>query len=127
MRLLLDTHAFLFAINPFERLPVRVQAHLEDRSVERWISTISLAEIAIKVRIGKLPLPSQSSFYLQHIEELGAKLLPVQAEHAFALFRLPLHHRDPFDRLLIAQAQVEGLTVVTVDPAFAAYEVSTIW
>jgi PIN domain nuclease of toxin-antitoxin system len=127
MRLLLDTHAFLFAINPFERLPPKVLGFLEDPTVERWVSAISLWEIAIKVRIGKLPLPSEPAFYTRHLASLGAHLLPVDAAHSFTLFALPLHHRDPFDRLLIAQAITEGLTIATIDPAFAAYDVPTVW
>ncbi len=127
MRLLLDTHAFIYAINPFEELPTKVLALLEDPSVERWVSAISIWEIAVKVRIGKLPLPSERSYYTRHLAALNANLLPVDAAHSFALFSLPLHHKDPFDRLLIAQAQTEGLTLVTKDPAFAAYDVPTIW
>jgi len=79
------------------------------------------------VRIGKLPLPSDPAFYTHHIAALGAGLLPVHASHALALFSLPRHHGDPFDRLLISQAQAEGLTIATQDAAFAAYGIPTVW
>ncbi|MEP7354047.1 MAG: type II toxin-antitoxin system VapC family toxin [Acidobacteriota bacterium] len=127
MKLLLDTHAFLFAINPLERLPTKVQMLLLDLNTERWVSAVSLCEIAIKIRIGKLDLPEDGRFYMEHVAALNAKLLPLEATHTFALFGLPLHHRDPFDRLLIAQAKSERLTLVTQDAAFASYDVPTLW
>jgi PIN domain nuclease of toxin-antitoxin system len=127
MRLLLDTHAFLFAISGPELLTAKGRRLLTNPEVERWVSMVSLWEIAAKVNIGKLAMPSDRSFYAQHLRELNARALAVDLRHSLALFGLPLHHRDPFDRLLIAQAQEEGLTLMTRDEAFRAYEVATIW
>jgi PIN domain nuclease of toxin-antitoxin system len=127
MKLLLDTHAFLFAINPVEQLPARIQTLIEDPQNERWVSTITLWEIAIKVQLKKLPLPSDQIFYTNHLRLLQANLMQVETRHVFTLFDLPLHHRDPFDRMLIAQAKAEGLTVITRDRIFAAYDVPVLW
>ena len=127
MRLLLDTHAFLFAIKDWDRLGLQAQRLLRDPEVERWISAVTLWEIAIKVQIGKLPLPKDRAFYITHLEGLAAHLLAVKPEHSFGLFNLPLHHGDPFDRMLIAQARAEGLTIVTHDRAFARYDVPVLW
>jgi PIN domain nuclease of toxin-antitoxin system len=127
MRLLLDTHAFLFAISSPELLTAKGRRLLTNPEVERWVSTVSLWEIATKVNIGKLAMPLDRSFYAQHLRELNAQALAVDLRHSLALFGLSLHHRDPFDRLLIAQAQEEGLTLMTRDEAFRAYEVATIW
>jgi PIN domain nuclease of toxin-antitoxin system len=127
MRLLLDTHAFLWAFDKPEALSRRVRELLVDPAVERWISVIALTEIAVKVQKGMLHVPLTREFYLAQAAALGAKLLAVESEHCFMLFSLPRYHGDPFDRLLIAQAKVEGLTIATVDPAFAAYGVPTVW
>ena len=127
MRLLLDTHAFLFAIAEPEQLTTKTRRLLTNPSVERWVSAVSLWEIAVKVHIGKLAMPLDRAFYLRHMEALQAKTLAVSLQHSFALLELPLHHRDPFDRLLIAQAREEGLTLVTRDTAFQAYDVARVW
>jgi PIN domain nuclease of toxin-antitoxin system len=100
---------------------------LADATNERRVSVVSLWEIGIKVQSGKLPLPAERDYYEQHLRALRALLLAVEVGHVFSYFQLPLHHRDPFDRLLIAQARVENLTLVTRDPAFSAYDVKTIW
>jgi len=127
VRLLLDTHTFLYAINFWERLGSNARGALTDTQNERWVSAITLAEIGIKVAIGKLPLPKHPDYYLRHLEALRAEILPVGVQHSLKLLDLPMHHRDPFDRLLIAQAKTEELTIVTQDRAFAAYGVATLW
>ena len=130
VRLLLDTHTFLYAINFWERLGSNARGALTDTQNERWVSAITLAEIGIKVAIGKLPLPKDPDYYLRHLEALRAEILPVGAQHSLKLLKLLgllLHHRGPFDRLLIAQAKTEGLTIVTQDRAFGAYGVATVW
>ena len=127
MRLLLDTHAFLFAIAEPDRLPKRLHTWLLDPEVERWVSVVSLWEIAVKVQIGKLNLPLDREFYDLHLRSLGANVLPVDLRHSLTLFGLPLHHRDPFDRLLIAQAVEEGLTIASRDDSFRSYAVETVW
>jgi PIN domain nuclease of toxin-antitoxin system len=127
MRLLLDTHAFLFAISSPELLTAKGRRLLTNPDVERWVSPVSLWEIAIKVHIGKLVMPLEGSFYAQHLRALSAQTLAVDLRHSLALLGLPLHHRDPFDRLLIAQAREEGLTLMTRDETFKDYEVETVW
>jgi len=127
MKLLLDTHTFIFAFDKPESLSERVRNLLSDRKVERWVSTVCFWEIATKVRIGKLDLPLDRQFHTDRLRELQAKPLPVEFTHSMALFQLPLHHKDPFDRMLIAQAREEGLTLASRDEHFAAYDVPTIW
>jgi PIN domain nuclease of toxin-antitoxin system len=120
VRLLLDTHAFLFAIGAPELLSPKVRRMLANPDVERWVSVVSLWEIAIQVSIGKLDVLLDPSFYTRHMQALQAQTLAVSLPHSLALMALPLHHRDPFDRLLVAQARQEGLTLVSRDEAFRA-------
>jgi len=127
MKLLLDTHAFLFAINEPERLSPKVASLLLDPSVPRWLSAISLWEIAVKIQIGKLDLPKESGYYLKHLLQLKAQVLDVGSRHSLGVFDLPMHHKDPFDRILIAQAREEGMVLVTMDPVIKQYEVRTLW
>ncbi len=88
------------------------------------VSAVSVWEIAIKRAIGKLPAPDD---VIEQIESAGAELLTITARHAHATAALPLHHRDPFDRLLIAQAQMERCSIVSGDGAFPAYDVPVVW
>ena len=127
LKLLLDTHAFLFAIAEPELLTAKTRRLLASNETERWVSVVSLWEIAIKVQIGKLPMPLDQSFYTRHLQALKAQTLAVSVQHSLAFMALPLHHRDPFDRLLIAQASAEGLTLVSRDAAFKPYGVATVW
>jgi PIN domain nuclease of toxin-antitoxin system len=127
VKLLLDTHAFLFAIAEPELLTAKTRRLLASHETERWVSVVSLWEIAIKVQIGKLPMPLDQSFYMRHLQALKAQALVVSIQHSLAFMALPLHHRDPFDRLLIAQASQEGLTLVSRDVAFKPYGVATVW
>ena len=127
MRLLLDTHAFLFAIAEPELLTAKSRRLLASREVERWVSVVCLWEIAIKVQIGKLAMPLDETFYIRQLQALKAQTLGVNVQHSLGVMKLPLHHRDPFDRMLIAQAREEGLTLVTRDTAFKAYGVATVW
>jgi PIN domain nuclease of toxin-antitoxin system len=127
VRLLLDTHAFLFAIAEPESLSAKTRRLLANPDIERWVSVVTLWEIAVKVQIGKLAMPLDGAFYLRHLQALKAQTLQVSLQHSLALLALPLHHRDPFDRLLIAQAGEEGLTLVSRDEAFRAYNVGRLW
>lgn len=121
--MLLDTHALLwFLAGNSRRVGKELRAAIE--SGPSIVSVASLWEIAIKVELGKLDAPDDLP---DRIEANGFELLAVSAEHAWSLRNLPSHHRDPFDRLLIAQAQVESLAIVTADPAFGRYGVDTIW
>lgn len=99
-------------------------AAIEAEDNEVLVSTASLWEIAIKMALGKLEAPDDLP---ERVDSLGFATLEVSTDHAWHVRSLPLHHGDPFDRLLIAQAQMERLSVVTADPAFAAYDVPVIW
>ena len=123
MRLLLDTHVFLWWREDNPRL--KEAARREISSSEKVVvSAASAWEVAIKVGLGKLRLPTS---FEDGVEESGFGQLGIEFRHAAAVGDLPPHHGDPFDRMLIAQAQVEGLTVVTHDPRFKPYGVPVIW
>ena len=120
MRLLLDTAVLIFAVESPERLSKRAAAVIQNLENSRELSTVSLAEIAVKTSLGKLNM--SAALAQQAIQDLGIRILPFTAEHAFRLFELPNHHRDPFDRQIIAQAFSEDVSVVTSDREFRAYE-----
>ena len=127
MKLLLDTHVFLYAISNPDSLSTSVSTLLISLQSQRWLSAVSLWEIAVKIQIGKLDLPNDPAFFQYHLRQLKCDLLPVEAAHSFELLRLPLLHKDPFDRLLIAQARVEQMTLLTRDEQIHAYPVPTLW
>lgn len=111
-----------------KRLSRETRALLEDPENQLFLSAASSWEIAIKYAMGKLPLPLPPVEYvLGRMETSGTSPLPVQHIHALHAGSLPLHHADPFDRLLIAQAQVENLELLTADRQFEAYEVELLW
>jgi PIN domain nuclease of toxin-antitoxin system len=124
LRLLADSHVLLWHVLDDPRLASEPTALIEADDAEVMVSIASLWEIAIKVGLGKLEAPDDLP---ARVAELGFKQLPVSAEHAWRVRLLPHHHRDPFDRLLIAQAQVEGLAIVTADPDFGPYDVTVAW
>lgn len=123
-RLLIDSHVLLWHVEDDARLGPAPTAAMEASDAEVFVSTASLWEIAIKASVGKLEVPDDLP---RQVEEMGFELLPVTAEHAWRVRSLPHHHGDPFDRLLIAQAQLERLPVVTADPAFGEYDVAVVW
>jgi PIN domain nuclease of toxin-antitoxin system len=123
VRLLLDTNAFIWALDDLEGLAPSARTLLADENNELLVSMASLWEIAIKVATGKLTSGLDWESYLP---KMGVELLPIAMEHSREVSRLPLLHRDPFDRMLIAQARVENLTIVTRDRRFAEYDV-TVW
>jgi PIN domain nuclease of toxin-antitoxin system len=128
MRLLLDSHAFLWSATGDTRLSARARSAIEDPDNDRFLSVASAWELMLKVQVGKLKLPSTAAeFFRNQLSEMAMESLPVLTSHVMRLEAIPLHHRDPFDRLLIAQSQVEGLAIVTADPAFALYEVDVLW
>jgi PIN domain nuclease of toxin-antitoxin system len=120
VRLLLDTVAFIYAIESPAKLGKKAAAALDRPDNIFELSTVSLVEIAIKGTKGKLDLPSK--IVREAIIDLDIRILPYTADHAFRLFDLPLHHRDPFDRQIIAQALSEEIQVVTSDEDFSRYE-----
>jgi PIN domain nuclease of toxin-antitoxin system len=128
VRLLLDTHTLLWFLANDIRLTLIAKAAIEDVANERWLSPISLLEIAIKVRIGKLPLPAPFAvMFPADLLAADIHLLPMEPRQIEPLTTLPMHHKDPFDRLIAATALVEGLTLVSADPAFDAYGVTRLW
>jgi len=128
VRLLLDTQCWLWWFSQPERLSEEIIERIADESNEVWLSVASIWEMGIKVAIGKLPLPEPIDNYIStRMAQLGARSLEITASHALRAAVLPLHHRDPFDRMLIAQAQIEGMTLVSADAIFNQYEVSILW
>jgi PIN domain nuclease of toxin-antitoxin system len=127
MRLLLDTHVFLWYISADPQLPVAYRDAIRDPANEAYLSVASVWEAVIKYALGKLPLPEAPAEYLPRQREAhGIASLPIE-EAAFAhLAGLAPLHRDPFDRILIAQALQHGLTLVTVDDAVRAYPVTLL-
>lgn len=127
MRYLLDTHVWLWMLAEPERLGQSVEDLLGDEANQLLLSAASSWEIAIKHSTGRLKLPEPPDrFVPRYLERTGVQGLPVQHGHALAVARLAWHHRDPFDRLLVAQAQVERVALVTADHAFDAYDLEVI-
>lgn len=129
MKLLLDTQCWLWWFAQPERLSEEAITSIADETNELWFSVASIWEIGIKVAIGKLPLPEPPDKYLSsRMRRLGVRSLEITATHALRAAALPSHHRDPFDRMLIAQAQLEDMTVVSADAMFKQYsDVSILW
>lgn len=117
---LLDTHILIWALDNDSRLPKRYRTIIAE-SQELYVSIASLWEIAIKVSIGKLDIPET---YLRDFEVMGFQTLGIAPVHIDRVRTLPLHHRDPFDRMLIAQSISEAVPIMTVDKRFAAYDVT---
>ena len=128
MRLLLDTHALLWFLAGSSSLSTAALAAIDDPANERWLSPISLLEIAIKVRINKLRLVAPFGIlFPAQLTANSIQIWPIEASHCTSSTTLPLHHKDPFDRLIASTALVEGLTLVSADPAFDAYSVTRLW
>jgi PIN domain nuclease of toxin-antitoxin system len=126
VRLLLDTAVLIYAVESPERLSKRSASVLRNAGNILELSSISLAEIAIKAAIGKLAI--SDAVARRAIEDLDIRVLPFTGEHALRLFDLPLHHSDPFDRQIIAQALCEKIPVVTPDQKFDLYEgLKIVW
>jgi PIN domain nuclease of toxin-antitoxin system len=121
MRLLLDTHLLVWAMGEPERLPAGCTAMLEDPSNSLVFSVASLWELVIKQALGRPDFNLEPSLLRQALLDGGWQELPIEASHALAVSHLPPLHRDPFDRLLLAQAQVEGLLLLTADSQLSLY------
>jgi PIN domain nuclease of toxin-antitoxin system len=122
VRLLLDTQVVLWQLAGTRPVHARARQAIE-AATELSFSVVSFAEIGIKTAIGKLEIPSDLH---DHVVGAGLRILGLAPDHGLAVAELPMHHRDPFDRLLIAQARHERLTIVTADPRFADYDVPMI-
>jgi PIN domain nuclease of toxin-antitoxin system len=128
MKLMLDTHALLWFQTDDPKLSPAAKTALEDPANERWLSAISLLEIALKNRLGKLPLPAPfGTMYPASLVTRDIHLLPIEARHIEPLTTLPFHHKDPFDRLIGATAMVEALTLVSDDVIFDLYGLKRLW
>lgn len=127
MRLLVDTHAFLWFVAADDRLSRSARAAIERADGEWYVSAASVWEMSIKASIGRLELPGPADTYFADKVRQGLRVLPIEWQHAAAVERLPFHHRDPFDRLIVAQAQAERLSLVTKDPVFSHYGLRVIW
>ena len=127
MRAILDTHAFLWAIAGDRRMSQKARDLFVGPN-DLFLSIASLWEILIKVQLGKLNVSRPAGpFVIRKLAENRIGTLVIQLDHLLAFEGLPLHHRDPFDRMLIAQALEEGLPIVTADPQFSRYPVEVIW
>lgn len=127
MNLLLDTHAFLWFVAGDQRLSTRARQTMETADAELFLSAASIWEMAIKSSLGRLKLPLPLDEYIAEKLTQGFRVLPIDWTHAAAVEKMPYYHRDPFDRLLIAQAAAEDLPLVSGDPEFGAYKVKLIW
>lgn len=128
MRLLLDSHALLWFCEGSSSLSLDAREAIEDLGNEKYVSHATAWEVAIKVSLGKLKLAvSFRDLFPGALQSNGFVALPTDFRHYYELTTLPFHHRDPFDRLLIAQARVEQLTLVSCDQSFQAYGVPLLW
>lgn len=127
MRYLLDTHAFLWIATDDAQLAPAARAIFADNEQECYLSAASIWEMAIKASLGKLVLSTGLASLVRGGLQRGLRVLDVTRDHAFLVERLPFHHRDPFDRLLVAQAMHEGMHLVSRDAQLDAYALTRIW
>jgi PIN domain nuclease of toxin-antitoxin system len=128
MKALLDTNAFLWWLGKKDRLTAQAYEIIQDLENEIFLSVACVWEIMIKTRSGKLILPDSPELYIpSRIAHYGFQLLPIEMKHVLQLRVLAEHHRDPFDRILVAQSQVEQLPIITSDPIIPKYSVQVIW
>jgi PIN domain nuclease of toxin-antitoxin system len=121
MNLLLDTHVALWAITDSPKLPQRARDLIQAPKTTVWVSAASIWEIAIKCGLGRGDMPVSGQDAVRYFQESGYRFLPLDVEHALAVESLPAHHQDPFDRILVAQALVEPMRLMTHDPLVARY------
>ena len=128
MRLLLDTHALLWFVSAHPQLSQTAQQAIADPNNQKLVSLVSIWEIAIKYSLGRLDLKMPlEDFVSQHLTPSKVAILPITVPHVLKVASLPHYHRDPFDRLLIAQAMTENVMVVSADSAFDQYRQSRLW
>lgn len=121
MNLLLDTHVALWAITDSPRLPTKARDVLVSPKTTIWVSAASIWEIAIKHALGRGDMPVSAQDALRYFQDSGYRMLSIEPEHAAAVAELPAHHADPFDRILVAQALVEPMRLMTHDTLVARY------
>jgi PIN domain nuclease of toxin-antitoxin system len=128
MRILLDTHTFLWYCIGNNRLSYTAKTLIEDKKIQPLLSVASLWEIAIKLSLGKLRLnQSFEKLIPDQLQQNGIDCLPLEMRHFISLIDLPFHHRDPFDRLLIAQALAESMPLLSADAVLDAYPIKRLW
>ncbi|HEY4176249.1 MAG TPA: type II toxin-antitoxin system VapC family toxin [Kofleriaceae bacterium] len=127
MRYLLDTHAVLWWSVGDRRVPKKVRSFFGNPEHELFLSSASVWETAIKMNLRKLDLSMTLPQLVEGAVLRGVRLLDVRVDHTYLVETLPMHHRDPFDRILVAQAAHEGLSIVSVDEKFDAYKVKRVW
>ncbi len=127
MKYLLDTHAFLWMISAPERLSGKVRSIIEDANNDLFLSAVSGWEIAIKARLGKLGMTASVNIILEQMIKNNISDLPIDMSHSMKLFDIPEIHKDPFDRMLIAQAIVESFPIITHDSKISQYDIETVW
>lgn len=128
MRYLLDTVVWVWSVWEPERISRKAHEAMNDLDQEIYLSAVTAWEVAIKSESGKLALPEAPISYVpRRMIEQGLRPLPVSHQHALAVFSLPKHHRDPFDRLLIAQAKLENMVLISSDKLFEQYDVPLLW
>jgi PIN domain nuclease of toxin-antitoxin system len=128
VKYLLDTGVWLWSVLEVERMSERARRAFADLGNDIFLSAASSLEIAVKSAAGKLRLPEPPTSYVpRRMADQGLRPLPVSHQHALAVFALPPHHRDPFDRLLIAQANLEDIVLITADRMFQRYPVQLLW
>jgi PIN domain nuclease of toxin-antitoxin system len=127
MNLLLDSHVLIWSIAADPRLPIHVSRAIEDSENSLVVSTASLWELSLKFAQGRLRLPDGLDSVLEFLERWNLQLLPITLQHIRAAAALPFHHGDPFDRMLIAQADIEHLRLVSGDEKMRLYSVDILW
>ena len=128
MKLLLDTHVFLWLRNEPEKIPLHIMNLYEDMRSDAFLSMASIWEMQIKNQLGKLALDIPLNELIdQQCLKNGLQILAIETTHIYALKNLPAHHNDPFDRLILTQTQTENLTLISADSVFKHYDVDCIW
>lgn len=128
MKVLLDTHAFLWWITDDPQLPAQVRGIIANSDNNLFFSAASCWEIVIKTQLGRIKLPDKPDIFIaEQMASNAIQSLPVQVSHALHVFNLPYLHNDPFDRIIIAQAQLEKLPVITSDSLISQYKIDIIW
>lgn len=128
MRLLLDTHVFLWWVSDDPKLDVAVRDLIYDIENIKYVSAVTAWELAIKAGLGKIKLGKPvSNFFSTYTAENGFEVLPIHINHLYMTETLTAHHKDPFDRLLVAQTKLEGLELISADSAFDGYGIKRHW
>ncbi len=127
MKYLLDTHVLIWFLNGDEKVNPKVRSIIQDESNTIFVSIASIWELAIKHSLGKISFPFSFGKFLQLIRENGFNILEISFEHTHKVTSLPFFHLDPFDRMLVAQAQADDLVFITVDEEILKYEINAIW